>query len=353
MSHGSSGSSESSEAFEADVVLTVFMEGTSNPMRELTTQIGVFAAICDAKDLPDQPPADFAPPSEPGHYKVAFDGCGVSHGFLGTVVAHGLTEQCAVVRTYVQGFVDAAHRVKVNFLGLSRGGIGGLYLAQKLQASFKPRNVRLNLCLFDPVPGNFIWMARYLDFMGVVMNTNLAMDISSCDLLGYVLALYPHEPLPDIALHAPLLPTYPEPAASRVEEEVVLGCHQGALSGRVSADSCLSFYRIRGFLIDHGTRLLLGDSAARGGQPDRLARAALEAARRLDVGEEQLLRMLNQELRVPRPTTRSAHAASPGVRVVRHPSGGLLNATHRRLFAKLAGEPDPRAHFALEIVRGS
>lgn len=351
MSHGATGSSE---AFEADVLLTVFMEGTSNPIGQLTTQIGVFAAICDARDLPDRPPADFAPPVEPGHYKVAFDGCGVSHGLLGTVIAHGLTEQCGVVQTYVQGFVDANLRVKVNFLGLSRGGIGGLYLAQKLHASFKPFHVRLNLCLFDPVPGNVIWMARCVDFLGVVMNTNLAMDISSCDLLGYVLALYPHQPLPDIALHAPLIPTYPESAASRVEEEVLLGCHQGALSGRVSADSCLSFYRIRGFLEDHGTRLLLGGSAAQGGQPDRLACIALDAARRLDVGEEELLRLLNEDLRTQDvATTRSAHAALPGVQVVRHSNQKLLNPTHRRLFTKLVGEPDPQARYALEIVRGS
>merc|ERR1719188_2522169 len=105
------------------------MEGTSNPIGQLTTQIGVFAAICSAKNLPDQPPADFETPTEPGHYKVAFDGCGVSHGFWGTVIAHGLAEQCGVVQAYAQKFAAAGLRVTVNFLGLSRGGIGGLYLA--------------------------------------------------------------------------------------------------------------------------------------------------------------------------------------------------------------------------------
>lgn len=52
-----------------------------------------------------------------------------------------------------------------------------------------------------------------------------SLDLRGCVHVRRVLALYPYEPLPDIAFHAPLLPAYPPQAL--VEEDVTLGCHQG------------------------------------------------------------------------------------------------------------------------------
>ena len=112
------------------------------------------------------------------------------------------------------------------------------------------------------------------------------INLSASSNLAAVLAIYPHEPLPDLAFHAPILPHYPtssscgsggsggDSCVCDVEELVTLGCHQGALFApnlsvfeqRNSATtpiacsplllaSNLSFLRIREWLIEHGCRL--------------------------------------------------------------------------------------------------
>merc|ERR1712113_1210318 len=85
------------------------------------------------------------------------------------------------------------------------------------------------------------------------MNANQAMDISNVQNLGKVLVLYPHEPLPAIAVHAPLLISFP--ARCELEEDVILGCHQGALWLHPRTDTCLAFARIRDSLLDCGSEL--------------------------------------------------------------------------------------------------
>ncbi len=75
---------------------------------------------------------------------------------------------------------------------------------------------------FDPVPGNLL-AASDADCCAF-STANRAMDLTACAPLRRVLALYPHEPLPDLAFHAPLLGVYPPTCA--VREDVVLGCHQ-------------------------------------------------------------------------------------------------------------------------------
>ena len=83
--------------------------------------------------------------------------------------------------------------------------------------------LRLSLCVFDPVPGNLITTAKYLDLLGNVTTANRHIDLRSCRIVR-CLALYPADPLPDIAFHAPLLPDYPK--GCEVEEDATLGCHQ-------------------------------------------------------------------------------------------------------------------------------
>eukprot|EP00929_Paragymnodinium_shiwhaense_P068831 TRINITY_DN34696_c0_g1_i1.p1 TRINITY_DN34696_c0_g1~~TRINITY_DN34696_c0_g1_i1.p1 ORF type:complete len:353 (+),score=63.74 TRINITY_DN34696_c0_g1_i1:29-1087(+) len=301
-----------------DVTLTVFMEGTSNPMQQITTQIALFSRICNAeelkKDLAQQP----AEIRQPGHYKLAFDGCGVSHGLTGVLFANGLREQCGVVRSYVEAAVGAGFSVVLNFVGLSRGGIGGLYLAQEL-AKFPKEKLLLNLLLFDPVPGNFIWMSRFLDWGGV-MNANQAMDISDVKNLGRIVSLYPHEPLPAIAVHAPLLARYPE--SCTLEVDVILGCHQGALFLRPKPDTCLAFARIRDFLLECGSLL------------DR------SKVTSLDVPDDALLNLLDKELTYNEPTTRDAHAWDTGMHVIRRPSGQFLCRFHQELARRVGKAAD-------------
>lgn len=294
-----------------DVTLTVFMEGTGNPMYEVTTQIALFSRLCRAAELPDDGGQVF---KTPGHYKLSFDGCGVAYGFRGLVFAHGLREQCAVVRTHVEAFLAEGLTVTLNFVGLSRGGIGGLYLAQELEDLDKSK-VLVNMLLFDPVPGNLVWMAR-IDLLGQ-MNANKAMDISSVKNLGRVLVLYPYEALPALAVHAPLLPKFPE--GCDLEQDVILGCHQGALFLRRAPDTCLSFARIRDFLVECGTQLDTSQAARFG----------------LELSDNDLEEMLVKELRRNAPASRFAHSHIPGMHIMRYSDGKILNRSHEKLLARL------------------
>ena len=115
----------------------------------------------------------------------------------------------------------------------------------------------MSLLLFDPVPGDLLTVAQ-LDLLGLT-NTFASKDLSNCLCLSRVLALYPYEPLPAILCHAPVLCRYP--SHCMVEEEVTLGCHQGALmtfglqGPHVDLPSSLCFLRIRRWLIECGTPL--------------------------------------------------------------------------------------------------
>lgn len=297
------------------ILLTIFMEGTANPMEQITTQIALFSRLCGGKPLD---PDTAIVPEFPGHYKLSFDGCGVSHGIRGTIFATGLREQCLVVKAYVDGWVAAHKTVQINFVGLSRGGIGGLYLAQML-GDMDPNQVVVNMLLFDPVPGNLIWMARYLDIAGM-MNTNQCMDVSAARNLDRVVVLYPHEPLPSIAVHAPVIAKFP--ATCRLKEDVILGCHQGALWLRPQADSCLSFALIRDFLLEAGSELSLN----------------LTHARQLSLPDHELVLLLRKELNVVAPTDRSAHSESGLVSIVRHAHGCFLCRSHEAFEQRLQQE---------------
>mmetsp|Transcript_108851 Transcript_108851/g.314325 ORF Transcript_108851/g.314325 Transcript_108851/m.314325 type:complete len:333 (+) Transcript_108851:114-1112(+) len=311
-----------------DVTLSVFMEGTANPMDAVTTQIAMFSRLCDAEALPSD---GSMPPAGAGHYKVSFAGCGVTNGLTGTLFAAGLREQCGVVRKYVAACLAAGWSVKINFVGLSRGGIGGLYLTQELH-DMAPESVLLNLLLFDPVPGNFVFMARFLDWANQ-MNANLAMDVSSSRILGRVLVLYPYEALPSIAVHAPLIASFPKECA--VEQDVILGCHQGALFLRRAPDTCLAFARIRDFLVECGSKLDRG-------------RGNMVA--QLDIPDKDLLRMLDQELQIIEPSTRISHAPTPGTTIERFSAGVYLNRSHEALAQKLGEHPRPRHDLPLYML---
>jgi len=237
-----------------------------------------------------------------------------------------------IVRGYLEAWVHNGSTVTVNFVGLSRGGIGGLYLAQEL-TGFRAEQVIVNLLLFDPVPGDLIWMSRFMDWAGV-MNSNLAMDVSAAPNLGRVLVLYPYEPLPAIAFHAPLLAKFPP--GCQLEEDVILGCHQGALWLRPAADTCLAFARVRDFLLECGSRIDTQQSHARD----------------LDVHPKLLADMLAGELRREEPSVRSAHAPVAGSLVVRHATGQFLNRFHRVLLQRLnaAAQPDPASRRPLYML---
>merc|ERR1711879_902108 len=111
---------------------------------------------------------------------------------------------------------------------------------------------------------------------------------------GRVLVLYPYEPLPALAVHAPLLAQLPQDC--EVEVDVILGCHQGALFLRARPETCLAFSRIRDFLLDCGSKLERSQAKRYG----------------LDVPDVDLLQHLERELRRDSPSSRFAHGPVPG-----------------------------------------
>lgn len=279
--------------------------------------------------------------------------------------------------------------LQLTVVGLSRGGIGALLLVQQLRQARAPRHkcflsrracshdvltlatcflsrrvcslhavvqmqemtgedaVRLrsaerlhvSLCLYDPVPGNLIRTVQYLDWLGVSTASSV-LDVSDCPV-HECLAIYPYEPLPDLAFHAPILPQYP--ASCRLDEDATLGCHQGALyepaamSARhpLHAACTLSQHRVSAFLERCGVRF-----ASEAPSAATLAQACLA--------------ICESALGMREASTRSAHAASRrGARctgtvygegaVVRREYGRLLNRHHRLLLEAHAPD-DPRLH---------
>ena len=178
--------------------------------------------------------------------------------------------------------------------------------------------------------------SRWLDVLGASASAAV-LDVSAAPIRR-VLALYPHEPLPSIACHAPLLPLYPRGAL--VVEDVTLGCHQGAFyppplvrradPSLISAcEICCA--RVGAFLAAAATPLRVG--SGRGGSAPSLA----------PLDEEAQLRLLEAELGSrAAPTYRAAHRKGPGpAAVLRYASATLLNRHHAELLRALRPS-DPR-----------
>lgn len=211
----------------APVTLSVFFEGTANPLQPITTQVGVFFDSAIATDISDSSTVLAVSDLAGRHLKMGFDGCGVVAGIAGVIWAFGLGPQCDAVVQRAKAILDAHPPVmlRLNVLGLSRGGIAALMLAQRCAKLEGLERLSLSLCLYDPVPGNLVVTTKFCDPFGMSV-ANSVLDVSRCPI-ARALAIYPYEPLPDAAFHAPLLPTYPD--ACEVEEDATLGCHQGAL----------------------------------------------------------------------------------------------------------------------------
>lgn len=178
MSRDSScGGASSDPTGGSSTILSVFWCGTAGVLGRdsrledshgsFTTQVGLFFLLCDAVDISNDSGdgdgelgrllSDAPAGGRPLHMKMGFDGCAVTHGCMGTVFAAGLRSQCrAVVRQVEQLLAHLAGQLLVlNVLGLSRGGIAAMRLTQAL-AHTNPALLELNLCLFDPVPGNLM-----------------------------------------------------------------------------------------------------------------------------------------------------------------------------------------------------
>jgi len=190
---------------------------------------------------------------------MAFDGCAETHGISGAIFGTGLDEQCDEVIDLIAREIKKGNTVTLNVYGHSRGAIGALLLAKQL-GKVDPNVLDINLALLDPVPGNFITTST-LDMADISL-AKKTMDLSDCEPLKNVLVLYPHQPLPTLSAHAPLVCLYPE--HTRVEEDVIAGCHANAQFQDLSdheivftRPSFITFVRIFQFLKAWGSEFNL------------------------------------------------------------------------------------------------
>lgn len=345
MMRDSSGDQRAADSTAAAIV-TVCWCGTAGILAPATTQVGLFFMLTAAQDIShstnghgsndhgaEQLARILSSVSESGepalHLKMGFDGCGQTNGCTGTVFASGLTEQCRCVVQRVEQLLthfSARGQVVLNVLGLSRGGIAAMKLAQML-AMFDPELLCLNLCLFDPVPGNLLITATLDHFLGGCLTTaRQCIDLGASANLRRCLAIYPYVPLPSCAFHAPIVPHYP--ALTEVTELVTLECHQGAffqphfesfdrpITSRVRLAGVLSFLCVSQFLESCGTVLQKNSSLE------------LTAARR-----ENILAALEQEASTASTSRRSGHGHGRTVQFVRHvpsPSKMVADASRRQ-----------------------
>lgn len=229
---------------ERNAKIAVFFCGTDGRIDGGQTQISLFYKACQATELnPDNNSFDM----DLSEYKMGFDGCGVVAGIWGGLFGYGLAEQCEQLTEKVARFEENGKRVTIVGLGLSRGAVALLMLTKLLRERFP--KIRLDLVLFDPVPGNLIYQAK-LDFLGLT-NTSLSYNLSDCPNLRRVLLIYPYEPLPDWIFHAPLVPVFSR--ETEIECDVIPGCHQGAFyHPSCNQESFIACFMVREKLESYG-----------------------------------------------------------------------------------------------------
>lgn len=318
------------------VILTVFWCGTGASKEYAATQIELFYCWCRGTDLTRHVgpiTADTQDDTEEprDHYKLIFDGCGVAYGTSGMLWGTGLSEQASLLRDYIdqlRTIYGQERKVVVNLFGLSRGGVACFILARKL-SGYSVVNLDVNMLAYDPVPGNFVATAR-LDFFRVT-NAWANMDLRKCEVVKTALVLYTHEPLPTMAVHAPMIPLFHR--NTHVIYDVILGCHQGAMWNHVNIaehtknlDTWFSAFLVRNFLASHGTLL-----------HTKFVDAAFS------VDETELLARLDEENEKNSKSKRCTHSYG-ALEVKRTPGRQWLNQAHY-LMHKMRQDDVPVKHW--------
>lgn len=198
------------------ITLSAFFSGTGHSISEEGVLAGLLSQSID---------------EGPAQKMMGFDGCGEVYGFRGNIFGAGLDEQCDQLIHQVETEIQKGNTVTLNVYGHSRGAIGAQMLAKQL-SDVDQQLLQINLALLDPVPGNFITTST-VDPLNISL-AQKTMDLRECNPLRNALVLYPHQPLPSILCHAPLLSLYPQD--TRVVEEVIAGCHSGAQFLEMNAD---------------------------------------------------------------------------------------------------------------------
>ncbi|KTD04269.1 hypothetical protein [Fluoribacter gormanii] len=212
-----------------EITLTAIFEGTIYSIEQPNTHLHqVLFKDCEGVRITSAEQVDLYKGAT--HFKIGFNGCGVDYGVKGLLFGAGVKKQSDQVVEVVKKLIKEGHKVKLNCIGLSRGGIAAIMAAIKL-AHVDGFHLETNLLLLDPVPGNLFYVP-FLDFFNYTL-TNNAIDLSGSKNLNYVETLYPYLEVGDdteewvdqvlAKFHIPIRPTYPKHC--QVREEVILGAH--------------------------------------------------------------------------------------------------------------------------------
>tara|TARA_R110002110_G_C13469307_1_gene719847 strand:+ start:14947 stop:16173 length:1227 start_codon:yes stop_codon:yes gene_type:complete len=192
---------------------------------------------------------------------ICIDGCAINNSDprdLGAIFTFNLEKQVDSLVNTIKKQISDGEKLKLNLYGFSRGGAAVFWICEKLK-TIDPSLLEINVCSFEPVPGNFI-RGSYIDNISGFKSTlsGIISDLSDCKNINKVMALFTNQPLPDIACHGPILPVMPPQAQVRVD--VLPGCHKGAElfhSGHTltayNNESAISFHVVTRFLESCGT----------------------------------------------------------------------------------------------------
>ncbi|CAM3154340.1 Uncharacterised protein [Legionella steigerwaltii] len=212
-----------------EITLTAIFEGTIYKIDEPNTHLHR-VLYKDCKGTLIESAEQVNQHKDATHFKMGFNGCGIDYGTKGALFGVGLEEQSDQLVAVVKKLIQDGYKVKLNGIGLSRGGIALILAALKL-GHIDRFHLETNLLLLDPVPGNLFFTA-FLDFFKYSL-ANRTVDLSGSKNLNYVETLYPYLEVGDdteefldqvlAKFHIPIRPTYPKHC--KVREEVILGAH--------------------------------------------------------------------------------------------------------------------------------
>ncbi len=330
-----------------EITLTVIIEGTIYSIEEANTHLH-HVLYTDCEGIRINSADELAAHPDATHFKMGFNGCAIDYGASGLLFGSGLDVQCSQIKQVVKQLIRDGNKVKLNAIGLSRGGVAALLLAKQL-GDIDQFHLETNLLLLDPVPGN-MRITSSLDFFNFTL-ANKAVDLSHSKNLKYVEALYPYLEIGDesgsrvddilAAFHVPIRPTYP--AHCKVKEEIILGAHLSAFKDLSSVDEQthafhgidfipivrrLSKEIIYGFL---GRVNALSQAAAEDNMPIILDRFMEE--------QEMWINWLAQVRAGLAPKDRPLHSTD-GSRISATNTGLFLNKIHRDLLANTDENPD-------------
>ena len=123
-----------------------------------------------------------------------YHGVDKTHGFIaGGLFSAGLDTHTKVLvkvvsdRIAQRSLANSAKPLKLNIVGVGRGGISACLLVKALK-DFSPRDLNIQLIMYDPVPTNSRSAVK-LDFFHWTW-ANISLDLQQCKHLKKVFAFY-------------------------------------------------------------------------------------------------------------------------------------------------------------------